>query len=274
MGTLEINMFRELFIGAAIAMAPVSFAHADAKDEVAAAAKQLAEVGSYSWTMTTQGGGRGMGGGSEGTIQKDGLTRLILPARDAEIEVLLKGERAAFNSPDAGWTAVADPEPGQGGPGGGPERMVAGMVRSFRPPADLALRLAESVDELSKADDGSYVGRLSEDEARALMQRRGGRQGPGGQRGGGRDGAPRDGGGQGGPGGPGGFGGAEILDPAATVAFWVSDGFLTKFQYHVTGRMSFNGEEREIDRETTVEIRDIGSAKIDVPDEARQALAD
>ena len=37
--------------------------------------------------------------------------------------------------------------------------------------------------------------------------------------------------------------------------------------------MTFNGEDRDIDRTTTVEIKDVGTTKIDVPEAAKTKLA-
>ena len=37
--------------------------------------------------------------------------------------------------------------------------------------------------------------------------------------------------------------------------------------------MSFNGNDREIDRTTTVEIKDVGTTKLTVPDEAKKKLS-
>jgi hypothetical protein len=48
----------------------------------------------------------------------------------------------------------------------------------------------------------------------------------------------------------------------------VKDGTLSKYQVKVQGTVSFNGNDRDIDRTTTVEIQDVGSTKVDVPSEA------
>jgi hypothetical protein len=53
---------------------------------------------------------------------------------------------------------------------------------------------------------------------------------------------------------------------------WVKDGVLNKITTHVTGTINFNGEDRDIDRTTTVEISDIGSTKVELPDEAKKKL--
>jgi hypothetical protein len=46
---------------------------------------------------------------------------------------------------------------------------------------------------------------------------------------------------------------------------------ITKYQSHVQGTVTMQGEDRQIDRTTTVEIKDVGTSKIEVPDEAKKA---
>jgi hypothetical protein len=47
---------------------------------------------------------------------------------------------------------------------------------------------------------------------------------------------------------------------------------LVKYQTHVTGTVSFNGTDRDVDRTTTTEIKDVGTTKIEVPDDAKKKL--
>ena len=44
------------------------------------------------------------------------------------------------------------------------------------------------------------------------------------------------------------------------------------FQMHLNGSMDFGGTPNPIDRTTTIEIKDVGSTKVDVPDEAKKKL--
>jgi hypothetical protein len=37
--------------------------------------------------------------------------------------------------------------------------------------------------------------------------------------------------------------------------------------------MTFNGNDVEIDRTTTTEIKDVGSTKVEIPDEAKKKLS-
>ena len=111
-------------------------------------------------------------------------------------------------------------------------------------------------------DDGF---RQIQKSAKAMMSMRGGR---GGGRGpGGPSGAP---GGAGGP--PGGGGGPTITDAKGSAKFWTKDGVLTKYEIKVSGKMDFNGQEMNQDRTTTVEITDIGTTKVEVPEAAKKLL--
>ena len=52
----------------------------------------------------------------------------------------------------------------------------------------------------------------------------------------------------------------------------MKDGQLTKYEYNVKGEMSFGGNDIDIDRTTTIEIKDVGSTKVEVPAEAKAKI--
>ena len=54
--------------------------------------------------------------------------------------------------------------------------------------------------------------------------------------------------------------------------FWVKDGVLSKYEVKVQGKVSFNGNDRDVDRTTTVQIKDVGTTKIQVSDAAKKKL--
>ena len=56
------------------------------------------------------------------------------------------------------------------------------------------------------------------------------------------------------------------------MTFWVADGKLTKYAFHVSGSMDFGGNAMEMDRTTTVTIKDVGTTKVAVPDDAKKKL--
>ena len=72
--------------------------------------------------------------------------------------------------------------------------------------------------------------------------------------------------------GRGGGNGPEISGAKGSVKVWVKDGLIAKYEIMVKGTVSFNGNDRDIDRTTTVEIKDIGSTKVEVPEEAKKKL--
>jgi hypothetical protein len=63
-----------------------------------------------------------------------------------------------------------------------------------------------------------------------------------------------------------------VSNAKGTVTFWLTDGKLVKFQTHVTGTVSFNGNDRDMDRTTTTEIKDVGTTKVEVADDAKKKL--
>ena len=68
-------------------------------------------------------------------------------------------------------------------------------------------------------------------------------------------------------------GGYSSSKASGSVKFWVKDGQLAKYQYKVQGTVTFNGEDREVERTTTVEIKDVGTTKVEVPDEAKKKIS-
>lgn len=66
--------------------------------------------------------------------------------------------------------------------------------------------------------------------------------------------------------------GPEISGAEGSAKFWVKDGTVAKYSFTVQGTMSFNGNDREINRTTTVEIKDVGTTKVEGPEEAKKKL--
>ncbi len=222
------------------------------KDDVTAAAKKLAD-NSYSWTATTAnagGGGGGGGGGqggrnrgpTDGKITKDGVTHLKMTAGENTTEAYLKGDKAVASGADGGWQTLDEMANSEGR-----GRFMVGTLRGFKAPAAQAAELAADTKDLKKEGD-AYVSDLTEERAKALLSVRGGRGGGGGE-------AP------------------AVSNAKGSVKFWMKDGTLSKFEYKVTGTVSFNGNDREVDRTTTVEIKEVGATKAEVPEDAKKKLS-
>jgi hypothetical protein len=211
------------------------------KDEIASAAKKLGEKDNYSWktTVVVPEGTQFRPGPTEGKTQKDGLTLVTMSFGDNTTKAVIKGDNAAVTNQDGEWQSAADLANAEG-----PGRFLGFMVRNIRTPAVQAAELASFAKELKK-DGDAYAGELTEDGAKSLLRFR-------------RQAAGAD--------------GPTISDAKGSVKFWLKDGALVKYEFKVKGTRSFNGNDMEVDRTTTVEVKDVGSTKVDVPDEAKKKL--
>jgi hypothetical protein len=225
---------------ASLSLLAVSLLAADPKETVTSAAKKLGDADNYSWKQTMENaGGGGFGAGtSEGKTQKGGYTWLSMTMRDNAIEAVKKGEKGAIKNQD-GWRSLAEASEGDRGPG----TFMARRLQNFKAPAAQAEELAGKAKELKQEGD-LYAGEMTEDGAKSLLTF----------------------------GGRGGGNGPQISGAKGSIKFWIKDGVLAKYQTNVKGTVSFNGNDRDVDRTTTVEIKDIGSTKITVPAEAQKKL--
>lgn len=209
------------------------------KDEVVNAAKKLGEKPNYSWTttVTVPEGSRLRPGPLEGKTEKGGWTCFKMTWGENAVQAALKGGKAAFTDPDAGWQSLDEVDASSGS-----GRVANALLRNFKTPAPQAAELAAGAKELKK-DGEAYSGDLTEDAAKPLLTfgRRSG-------------------------------GDITVSDAKGSVKFWLKDGALSKYEYKVTGKVTFNGNERDVDRTTTTEIKEVGTTKVEVPEEARKKL--
>jgi hypothetical protein len=235
-------MKRNMTIGT-LALQAGSLLAADSgpKDEVTAAAKKLADKDNYAWKQTTENaGGGGFGAGaSEGKTEKDGYTWLSMTMRDNTVEAVKKGDKGAIKTQD-GWQSLSEATSGDPGP----ITFLARRLQNFKAPAAQAGELAGQVKEL-KQDGDVYSGELTEEGAKSQLMF----------------------------GGRAGGNGPEISGAKGSVKIWLKDGLLSKYEVKVQGKVSFNGNDRDVDRTTTLEIKDIGSTKVQVPDDAKKKLS-
>ena len=216
------------------------------KDGVTAAAKKLAGKDNYAWKRTTEdaGGGRPGGRPSEGKVEKDGYLWLSMTImRNNTLEGIKKDEKVAIKTAD-GWQSFS--EATSSGPLG-PASIGARLVQIFKAPAAEAQDLADKVKEFKK-DGDVYSGELTEEVAKSQIITGSGRMRPG-------------------PNAP------VVSGAKGSVKLWVKDGVLAKYEIKVQAKMSIMGNERDIDRTITVEIKDIGSTKVQVPDDAMKKLS-
>ena len=190
-------------------------------------------------------------GPTEGKIDKEGTVWLSYTGRDdLAIQGIKKGSKIAIKA-DQGWQAgQAD----AGGGGGFGDPVVGGTRRlqNLKPPAAEVEDLVSKVKDLKK-DGDAYSGELTEDGAKTLVAL-GGRRGGGG------------GGGGGNP--------PTAKNAKGSVKIWLKDGMISKYESKVQGTVTGrDGEDRDVERSTTVELKDVGATKIDVPEEAQKKLS-
>lgn len=228
-----------ILVGAvALVTSALIAADSDPKEAVKTAAKSLAEKSNYSWTTSIEWGGNAAGT-VQGKTEKGGATFVTLGRGDQTTDAVLKGGKGAIKT-DEGWKTLSEAAAeGQQGPG----RFIARLLQNFKAPASEAEDLFGKVKDLKSAD-GVYSGDLTDEGAKELMRFRGA-----------------------------GNGGPEVKSGKGSVKFWIKDGQLTKYEYSLEGTMSFNGEDRDVNRKNTVEIKDVGNTKVTVPEDAAKKLS-
>jgi hypothetical protein len=63
-----------------------------------------------------------------------------------------------------------------------------------------------------------------------------------------------------------------VSDAKGTIKFWVKDGMIVKVESTLQGKMAIGQREMEINRTATTEFKDVGSTKLELPDEAKKKL--
>jgi hypothetical protein len=268
-------MLRKIALGTLALFAGSLAVAAAPKDDVEAAAKKLADT-SYSWKTTVanaggqgqggqggQGQGRrggggfgGFGGGGniEGKVEKGGYTYLTrtqtVQGEERKTEAYVKDGKGAVKTQE-GWQGFADLQGGgQGGQGRGRGGFGAAGMRNTPLPAAQLADLASKATNLKQEGD-AITGEFSADAAKALL-------------------SPAAGAGRGGQGG---FTPPEYKNPKGSLKVWLKDGLPAKYEYNLQGTMSFNENEFPVNRTTTTEIKDVGTTKVTIPDEAKSKVS-
>ncbi len=230
----------------ALLAGPLMAADAGPTAEVKNAAAALGGQTNYTWQATVEvpADSQFKPGPTDGKTEKGGYTTLSFEFGDNTTEAVKQGTNGAVKTDD-GWKSLDEAMKDDGNGGFNPTMFIARMVRNYRVPAVEAASLADAAKELKK-DTNSISGDLTEAGAKELLSFRRGRN-AGGE-------------------------GPTVTNPKGSVKFWIQDGKLVKYQYHVQGTVSFNGNDRDVDRTTTVEIKDVNSTKVVVPDDVKKML--
>jgi len=215
-------------------------AEASSRDKVAGATKQLADKTNYNWTSSTkEADGSSRLGPIEGKAEKGGVTGLNFSVGGIPVEVFMKGDNGAAKALE-GWQSFDELAQA-----GGTQAAVVRFLRSYTAPLAESSSLLEIVSELKEVD-GAFAGDLKEEAVKEMLlfgaRRREGQEPP------------------------------KTTDAKGSVKFWIKDGSLSKIEIKVQGMVTAGERNSEINRTTTVEIKDAGATKLEVPDEAKQKL--
>jgi hypothetical protein len=211
------------------------------KDNVKNAARKLAAADNYSWTTTIE-SSQFQPGPSHGKTEKGGFTYVDFNFQDNKTESFVKDGKGAIKGED-GWKSLTEAAKDDGDGGFNFFRFLAMRMQEYKAPAAEAEDIAGKTKDLTQTDD-AYSGDLTEDGAKSLLAFRGrGGDGP------------------------------TVSNAKGSVKFWIKDGIITKYQFKLQGTMNFGGDDRDIDRTTTVEIKDVGATKVVVPDEAKAKVS-
>ncbi len=211
------------------------------QDKVVSAAKQLIDKPNYSWTTTTKEGEGSPGrvGPIEGKANKGGLTYLSFSVGAVPVEVYMNGQKGAAKATE-GWQTFDEIAQTSG-----TAAAVVRYLRVYKTPGADAAALGGSVKDVKEAE-GVVSGDLKEEAVKELLGR-------GARRREGQD-PPK------------------IENPRGSVKFWIQSGALTKYEFNVQGKVTAGEREFDVNRTTTVELKDVGSTKLDVPAEAKQKM--
>jgi hypothetical protein len=216
----------------------VELCPADDKKDVLNAAKRLAEKPNYSWRATTKiedGASNWRPGPVEGKAEKGGFIHFVSSFGDNNYEVAIKGDRQALKR-DGQWQSSEELPSDQ--------EWIARRLKAFKAPPAEAEDLAAKTRELKKGDGGVYSGDLTDAGIKEIFAR----------------------------------GRRTASDPRNTkgwAKFWIKDGALIKYEYNLQGTITVgdDGREIEVNRTTTVEVKDLGSTKLTLPEEAKKKLS-
>jgi len=219
---------------------PVLLPAAEPKTELADAIKKLTDQPNYSWTITQKTTGSESAarrdGNIEGKTEKGGLLFVKASSGDTAYQVAFKGEKVVVNL-NEDWIEPSELPVDNG-------RLEERLKALKTTPADQATTLAEKSKELKSETAGEYSGDLTPEAAKSFFKQLGRRA-------------------------------AEATDAKGTVKFWTKDGRLTKYEFVVQGKITAGTDKKEVEisRTTTVEIKDVGSTKISLPDAAKNRLS-
>ena len=219
----------------------LSAADSSPQDKLKSATKQLGDKPNYSWTTTIKEGDGSPGriGPFDGKTDKGGLTYLSFMVGGIPVEVYMSGQKGAAKAME-GWQSFDEIAQTSG-----IAAAVVRFLRSYKAPGVESAALSGKAKDIKEAE-GVFSGELNEDATKEFLQfgtrRREGQEPP------------------------------KIENPKGSVKFWIQSGALTKYEINVQGKVTAGDQENDVNRTTTIEIKDIGGTKVELPAEAKEKM--
>jgi hypothetical protein len=238
----KLIMKKQILFGLPLVLAgSILAAEPSPKEAVIAAAKKLGETANYAWktVVVVPEDAQFKPGPTDGKTEKDGFTCFAMSFFDNKLQVATKGEQRAVTDQEGNWKLVTEIESEEG-----PGRFLAMIARNLKTPAKEAAEIASYAKNL-KTEGDVYASDLTEEGAKALQTFgvRGGNSGP------------------------------TVSDATGSAKFWLKEGALIKYEFKLKGLIKFGDNEFPNERTTTVEIKEVGSTKVEVPEAAKKKLS-
>ena len=236
-------MKKALLIGFIGLLARTLFAaESSPQDKIINAARQLGDAPNYSWTSSVKEEGDGRSGqspGFSGKVNKGGPVCLISMTGTTRSEVYMDGQKGTAKGA-VGWQTfdeIAQP--------GGFAAAIVRLLRSQKAPSMECGSLGGKLQK-AKEEKGIISGDLKGDVVKQYLEfyipPYAGQAVP------------------------------KITDPRGSAKFWIETGMLTKYEISLQCQVTRGDQESEYHRTTTVEIKDVGTTKLEVPEGAKQKL--
>lgn len=213
---------------------------ASPKDEIKNAIEHLGGQANYSWISTSQsepGSTITRQGPTEGQTELNGLTHFRFTLEGNSVEAAFQGAKSVIKTESA-WESSRDLT--------GERQWVARRLQAFKRPHEEAAELWKSVKSFRRDKGDTYSGDLTQEGVKALLLARS------------RDES------------------MARVPPGAkgAVKFWIKNGVLAKYEYNLRGKIILTDHQQEfnINRTTAVEVKDVGSTKVQIPDDAKNKL--
>ena len=211
------------------------------QNEINQAIQGLAAQPNYSWTATTKPESNTpvtRQGPTEGKTEQNGYTYFRFTLEGKAVEVARKGSKSAIKTETA-WEASEQLT--------GDRQWIARRLYAFKAPAAEAEDLLKIIKALRSEKGGVYAGDLTAQGVKDLLLSR----------------SRND---------------MVARIPAGakgSVRFWVKAGLLVKYEYNLQAKIVLSDHQQEftVNRTTTVEVKDVGSTKVELPEEAKKKLS-